>query len=48
LAVRFNVCPLHNGVLLPAVGVAGGFGSESTIDVITLEVHPFNVTLILE
>ena len=36
--VRFRVCPLHKGLLLPATGVAG-IGFTTTLRVLTTEVQ---------
>ena len=47
-AVRFNVCPLHKGELLPAVGVAGGLGSVRLNGPTALEGQPLLVAVILE
>jgi hypothetical protein len=47
-AVRFNVCPLHNGELLPAVGVAGGLGSERLNGPTAFDAHPLLVTVMFE
>ena len=42
LAVKFNVCPAHIGLLLPAVGVAG-IGFTVTLVVPAALVHPATV-----
>ena len=48
LAVKFSVCPLHKGELLPAVGVAGGLGSLRLNGPTAFEGHPLLVAVILE
>ena len=47
LAVRFSVSPLHTGVLLAAMGVTGGVGSDKVMGPTILDGHPFTVTRIL-
>jgi hypothetical protein len=44
LQVKFNVAPIHNGELLPAVGVAG-IGFTTTVTVPAGPVQPFTVAV---
>jgi hypothetical protein len=39
-AVKLSVFPLHIGVLLPTVGVAGGFGSTRVCEVVGADGQP--------
>ena len=45
--VRFKVEPVHKGPLLPAVGVAGGFGSDKEKGPFSFEGHPIKLTFTL-
>ena len=48
MAIRFNVPPEHNGLLLEAVGVEGAAGLRIVKGPIEFEMHPLMVTVISE